>query len=167
MLGICYPACLVFGRGVVGEFVAALTGSALLSCPLPRLRTPPSRHLPPSDPLSAPLGQVLALGDQTLMDRAGQHRDAVPADLVVAVRAGDADSARASGGHRRQAGASVLLTERGSGQVLLLQIQGAAPKVPTMTPLPPGGRVGPAVVSTILPGSALGAGGLLVGALKS
>jgi len=32
---------------------------------------------------------VLALGNQTLMDRTGQHRDAVPADLVAEVLAGD------------------------------------------------------------------------------
>ena len=63
--------------------------------PLPTLWTPPDRHLPPSNPLSASLGQVLALGNQTLMDRTCQHRDAVPADLVAEVLAGDADSARA------------------------------------------------------------------------
>jgi hypothetical protein len=40
-------------------------------------------------PLSAPLGQVLALGDQTLMDRTGEHGDAMPADPVVVVLAGD------------------------------------------------------------------------------
>jgi len=62
---------------------------------LPRLRTPPNRHLTPSNPLSAPLGQMLALGDQTLMDRTGQHRDTVPADLVAEVLAGDADGTRA------------------------------------------------------------------------
>ena len=61
----------------------------------PHLRTPPHPNLPPSDPLSASLGQMLALGDQTLMDRAGQHRDAVLAHLVAEVLAGDADSARA------------------------------------------------------------------------
>jgi len=60
----------------------------------PRLRTPPNRHLPPSNPLSAPLGQVLALGNQTLVDRTGQHRDAVPADLVAEVLAGDANVRR-------------------------------------------------------------------------
>jgi len=57
----------------------------------PRLWTPPNRHLTPSDPLIAPLGQMLALGNQTLMDRTGQHRDAVPADLVAEVLTGDAD----------------------------------------------------------------------------
>ncbi len=60
----------------------------------PHLRTPPHPNLPPSDPLSAPLGQVPALRDQTLMNRAGQHRDAVVPDLVAEVLAGDADSAR-------------------------------------------------------------------------
>jgi len=33
-----------------------------------------NHHLPPSNPLSAPFGQVLALGNQTVMNRAGQHR---------------------------------------------------------------------------------------------
>lgn len=105
--------------------------------PSPRLRTPPNRHLPPRNPLSAPLGQVLTLGDQTLMDRTGQHRDAVPADLVAEVLAGDADSVRAgraqdihiqvvpllrrqhraSSGHRRQASTPVLFAECWWGQV--------------------------------------------------
>jgi len=62
---------------------------------LPRLRTPPNRHLQPSDPLSASLGQVLTLGNQTLMNRTGQHRDAVPADLVAEVLAVDANGTRA------------------------------------------------------------------------
>ena len=50
---------------------------------LPTLWTPPNRHLLPWHPLSAPLGQMLALGNQTLMDGAGQHRDAVPANLTT------------------------------------------------------------------------------------
>ena len=54
----------------------------------PHLRAPPFPNLPPCHPLSAPLGQVLALRDQTLMDRTGQHGDAVPADLVAEVLAG-------------------------------------------------------------------------------
>jgi len=33
-----------------------------------------NHHLPPSNPLSAPFVQVLALGNQTLMNRTGQHR---------------------------------------------------------------------------------------------
>jgi len=33
---------------------------------------------------------MLTLGNQTLMDRTGQHRDAVPADLVAEVLTGDA-----------------------------------------------------------------------------
>lgn len=97
--------------------------------PSPRLRAPPNRHLPPSDPLGASLGQVLALGNQSLMDRTGQHRDAVPTDLVAEVLTGDADSARAgraqdihiqvvpllrrqgraSSGHHRRASTPVLL----------------------------------------------------------
>jgi len=63
--------------------------------PLPTLRTPPNRNLPPSDPLSAPFGQMLTLGNESLMDRTGQHRDAVPTDLVAEVLTGDADSTRA------------------------------------------------------------------------
>ena len=40
--------------------------------------------------MAAPLGQVLALvGDQTLMNGAGQQGDAVPADLVAEVLASD------------------------------------------------------------------------------
>jgi len=107
--------------------------------PLPRLWTPPNRHLPPNDPLSAPLGQVVALGNQTLMDRTGQHRDAMPADLIAEVLTGDADGAgagwfqdtplqvvplfwrglrgnRADRGHQAQASTPVLLTEWWWGQ---------------------------------------------------
>jgi len=35
---------------------------------------------------------MVALGNQNLMDRTGEHRDAVPADLIAEVLAGDADS---------------------------------------------------------------------------
>ena len=59
---------------------------------LPTLRTPPLPHLLPSNPLRAPLGQVLALRNQTLMDRTGQQGDAVPADLVAEVLTGDTDA---------------------------------------------------------------------------
>jgi len=68
------------------------------------------------------------------MDRTGEHRDAVPADLIAEVLAGDADGTRtggtqdihiqevpllsrdtrqdrASSGHHRQASTPVLLTE--------------------------------------------------------
>jgi len=38
------------------------------------------------------------LGNQTLMNRVGQHRDAVPADLVAEVLAGDADGTGATSG---------------------------------------------------------------------
>ena len=61
----------------------------------PRIRTPPLSNLPPCHPLSAPLGQVLALGNQTLVNGTGQQGDAVPADLVAEVLAGDADGTRA------------------------------------------------------------------------
>jgi hypothetical protein len=40
---------------------------------------------------------VLALGNQTLMNGAGQQGDAVPADLVAEVLAGEADGTRAGG----------------------------------------------------------------------
>ena len=41
-----------------------------------------------------PLGQVLALRNQTLVNRAGQQGDAVLADLVAEVLAGDAHGTR-------------------------------------------------------------------------
>ena len=59
---------------------------------LPTLRTPPNRHLLPSNPLRAPLRQMLPLRNQTLMNRTGEQGDAVPADLVAEVLAGDADA---------------------------------------------------------------------------
>ena len=46
----------------------------------------------PRHPLRATPGQVLTLGNQTLMNGAGQQGDAVLADLVAEVLAGDADS---------------------------------------------------------------------------
>ena len=54
--------------------------------------TPPNRHLLPSNPLRAPLGEVLALGNQTLVNRTGQQGDAVPSDLVAEVLTGDTDA---------------------------------------------------------------------------
>ncbi len=60
----------------------------------PRLWTPSNRHLPPSDPLSAPLCEVLALGNESLMDRTGQRRDALVLDLVAEVLARDAGRTR-------------------------------------------------------------------------
>jgi hypothetical protein len=62
---------------------------------------PPSGHHPrltscldllPCHPLRTPLGQMLPLRNQTLMDGAGQQGHAVPADLVAEVLAGDADA---------------------------------------------------------------------------
>jgi hypothetical protein len=41
--------------------------------------------------VAAPLGQVLPLGDQTLVNRAGQQGDAVLSDLVAEVLTGDAN----------------------------------------------------------------------------
>ena len=58
----------------------------------PTLSTPPNRHLLPRHPLRAPLGQVLSLWNQTLMNRTGQQGDAVPAHLIAEVLAGDADA---------------------------------------------------------------------------
>ncbi|CAK6688741.1 hypothetical protein OGCDGJMD_00487 [Cyanobium usitatum str. Tous] len=64
-------------------------------------RTPPNRnnanaplrnHLLPSNPLRAPLGQVLALRNQTLVNRTGEQGDAVLADLVAEVLTGDTDA---------------------------------------------------------------------------
>ena len=59
---------------------------------LPTLRTPPNRHLLPSDPLRTPHRQVLSLRNQTLVNRTGQQGDAVLADLVAEVLAGDANA---------------------------------------------------------------------------
>ena len=59
---------------------------------LPTLRTPPRRHLLPSNPLRAPLGEVLALGNQTLVNRTGQQGDAVLSHLVAEVLTGDTDA---------------------------------------------------------------------------
>ena len=59
---------------------------------LPTLRTPPNRHLLPSDPLRAPLGQVLALRNQTRVNQTGQQGDAVPSHLVAEVLTGDTDA---------------------------------------------------------------------------
>ena len=58
----------------------------------PTLRTPPNRHLLPNNPLRAPLGQVLPLRNQTLMDRTGEKSYAMPANLVAEVLAGDTDA---------------------------------------------------------------------------
>ena len=57
--------------------------------------TPPHRHLLPCHPLRAPLGEVLTLRNQTLMNGAGEKGDAEPADLVAEVLASDADRPRA------------------------------------------------------------------------
>jgi hypothetical protein len=102
-----------------------------------RLRTPPNRHLPSSDPLTTPLAQVLALGNQTLMNRACQESHTMPADLVLEVLAGDADPGgasrtqdihiqvvpllsghhRANSGHQVQENTPVLVAAAGWGQV--------------------------------------------------
>ena len=106
---------------------------------LPKLRTSTERNLPPRHPLRTPLGQVLPLRDQTLVNRTGQQGDAVPADLVAEVLTGDTDRPsagwfeniplkelqllrggsrwrRSGRGHRTEADTSVLLTKEGWGQ---------------------------------------------------
>ena len=55
-------------------------------------RTPPNRHLLPSNPLRAPLSQMLPLRNQTLVNRTGQQGDAVPSHLVAKVLAGNTDA---------------------------------------------------------------------------
>ena len=55
------------------------------------IRTPPKRHLSPYHPPRTPPSQVLALRDQTLMNRAGQQGDAVLVELIAKVLAGHAD----------------------------------------------------------------------------
>jgi len=57
----------------------------------PQLRTQPLPNLPPCHPLGTPLAQVLTLGNQTLVNRASQHGDAVFAHLIAKVLTGDAD----------------------------------------------------------------------------
>jgi hypothetical protein len=59
---------------------------------LPTLRTPPNRHLLPSNPLRAPLRQMLPLRNQTLMNGTGEQGDAVPSHLIAKVLTGDADA---------------------------------------------------------------------------
>jgi len=127
--------------------------------PLPRLGAPPNRHLPPRNPVSAPLAQMPALGDESLMDRTGQHRDAVPADLVAEVLTGDADGTRtgrtqdihiqvvpflrgqqrAGSRHHRQASTPVLLAFSGGVKARWRHSrhQSSAPKGP-QSPEPAG-----------------------------
>ena len=89
-------------------------------------------NLPPCHPLGTPLGQVLSLWNQTLVDRAGQQGDAVPADFIAEVLASDTHGTRAGGaqnihiqvvpllsrgrgkrgGHSNEARTPVLLAER-------------------------------------------------------
>lgn len=69
----------------------------------PGFRTPSTPDFLPSHPLTTPLRKVLALGNQALMNRAAQHRDALVPDRVAEVLTGDADE----GGQRSsQAGQS-------------------------------------------------------------
>ena len=55
------------------------------------INTPTNLTLTPKYPPRTPPSQVLALRDQTLMNRAGQQGDAVPADLIAEVLASHAD----------------------------------------------------------------------------
>lgn len=57
----------------------------------PGFRTPSTLDLLPSHPLTTPLRKVLALGNQALMNRTGQHRDALVPDRVAEVLTADAD----------------------------------------------------------------------------
>jgi ribosomal protein L17 len=85
---------------------------------------------------------MLALGNQTLVNRTGQHRDALVPDLVAEVLAGDADGTtagrtqdihiqvlpllsghhRASSGDQRRASTPALVGVTGAGQVPLLPV---------------------------------------------
>ena len=79
----------ILRRGEIPEKVLWAGGMQRTS---PTLWTPPNRHLPPSNPLRTPLGQVLTLRNQTLMNRTGQQGDAVPSHLVAEVLAGDTNA---------------------------------------------------------------------------
>ena len=59
---------------------------------LPTFRTPPLPHLLPSNPLRAPLGQMLPLRNESLVNRTGEQGDAVPSHLVAEVLTGDTDA---------------------------------------------------------------------------
>ena len=61
---------------------------------LPNLRAPSLPNLPPCHPLGTPLSEVLTLGNLTLVNRAGEQGDAMPADFIAEVLAGDADGTR-------------------------------------------------------------------------
>jgi hypothetical protein len=115
---------------------------------LRHLKAPANRNLPPPHPPRTPPSQVLALGNQTLMNRAGEQCDAVPAHLITEVLTGHADPGGAggsqdiniqvvpllsgngiSGRHRSRASASVLLATVSRGQ---------AGQKPPCRPLPGG-----------------------------
>lgn len=95
--------------------------------------TPTNHNLPPGNPPRTSPSQVLSLWDQTLVDRAGEQGDAVPAHLITEVLAGHADPGGAGGsqeisiqavpllrggsstgdGHSSEARTPVLLAELG------------------------------------------------------
>ena len=75
------------------------------------LRTPTELHIPPCHPTRTPLGQVLTLGNESLVNGTGQQGDAVPADLVSKVLAGHEDRPF-SGTERLQKNADPQTTHR-------------------------------------------------------
>ena len=75
------------------------------------LRTPSTPDLLLSHPLTTPLRKVLALGNQALMNRTGQHRDALLPDRVAEVLTGDADE----GGQRSSQAGQCACTGRDDG----------------------------------------------------
>ena len=77
----------------------------------PGFRTPSTPDLLPSHPLTTPLREVLALGNQALMNRAGQHRESPVPDRVAEVLTGDADE----GGQRSPQAGQCACTGRGDG----------------------------------------------------
>lgn len=103
---VFHCCCLKNGEGAIpwcmgsdAERMNRMATSLLIRLQIasPRLRTPPLLPPPPRDPLRAPLGEVLTLGNQTLMNQTGQQGDAVPVHLVADVLAGDADGTGAGG----------------------------------------------------------------------
>lgn len=67
------------GEGLTESKENTIGSSASAPC----LRTPHHRYGLLSNPLSAPHGQDIALGDKTLIELTDQHYDAMPADLII------------------------------------------------------------------------------------
>jgi hypothetical protein len=70
-----------------------LEASVALHQPPPSCRfwTPPHGNLPPGNPPRTPPSQVLTLRDESLVNRAGEQGDAVPAHLIAKVLASHTD----------------------------------------------------------------------------